>query len=500
MNNTADVILTGEGTNNYFGISVASAGDMNKDGYTDVAVGAYSFNNNTGRTYLYFGGFEMNSIADITINGEATGTYFGTSVSSAGDVNGDGSSDLIIGAPYFNANTGRSYVYLNTSPNVKPTILSVKDVLNDQGGYVNVRWVRSAYDLNINGLVTNYVIERSEVTESYGYNWVIVGTVPAIHNTIYNYESRTAFDSGSIGNALYNFKVTAFTGNPGEIWQSNIMSGYSVDNLAPLPPVNLAGVLVLNKVQLTWNANPENDLRQYIIYRDGIQKGTSKTLAFIDSTIKPDSTYKYRISAEDIHGNISQQSDSVVITYIVSTINIKVIQEGYYNSVNDNLNIKDTVRAYLHNNSTPYNVIDSAVSVIDSVSFTGAFRFYDASYGIYYIVIKHRNSIETWSKSGGEIFTSGTIMNFDFTNASSQAYGNNMIQVSITPLRYGTYSGDVNQDGVVDGTDGVLIDNDAALFNTGYLATDLNGDDVIDGSDAVIADNNAANFVSTVTP
>ena len=545
----ADVIMTGESTGFYFGYSVSTAGDFNGDGYSDLLVGSYEM----GRAYIFFGGISMNNTYDVSMTGEGGScvgysvssagdfngdgfsdviiscpyipvngkayiyfgggpglnnnpdiilsepTLFGQSVSTAGDLNGDGSVDLIVGASGYSGNTGRCYVYFTSSPDVHPDVLSVKDVPDDQGGFVKVKWTRSGYDIPVYGIVSTYLIERSSLAGMEDIIWIPVGTVPATRHPVYEFEARTPTDSGD-RNYNFSYKVTAISEDPQVFWGSNIVTGYSVDNLAPLPPVNLAGVLVLNKVQLTWNANPENDLRQYIIYRDGIQKGTSKTLAFIDSTIKPDSTYKYRISAEDIHGNISQQSDSVVITYIVSTINIKVIQEGYYNSVNDNLNIKDTVRAYLHNNSTPYNVIDSAFSVIDSVSFTGAFRFYDASYGTYYIAIKHRNSIETWSKSGGEIFTSGTIMNFDFTNASSQAYGNNMIQVSITPLRYGTYSGDVNQDGVVDGTDGVLIDNDAALFNTGYLATDLNGDDVIDGSDALIADNNAANYVSAVVP
>jgi len=62
------------------------------------------------------------------------------------------------------------------------------------------------------------------------------------------------------------------------------------------------------------------------------------------------------------------------------------------------------------------------------------------------------------------------------------------------------YSGDVDQDGIVDLTDMSLIFNDGLIFASGYLPTDLNGDSVVDVGDAVFADNNGFNFVSKITP
>jgi len=58
----------------------------------------------------------------------------------------------------------------------------------------------------------------------------------------------------------------------------------------------------------------------------------------------------------------------------------------------------------------------------------------------------------------------------------------------------------VNQDGIIDLSDGSLIDNDAFNFSSGYLPTDVNGDGIIDVSDAVYADNNGFNFVGKITP
>ena len=103
MNNIADVTLTGEAANNYFGCSVSTAGDVNGDGYSDVIVGANGYSSHTGRAYVYYGGALMNNIADVIITGEATNNYFGYSVSTAGDVNGDGYSDVIVGASGYNA-------------------------------------------------------------------------------------------------------------------------------------------------------------------------------------------------------------------------------------------------------------------------------------------------------------------------------------------------------------------------------------------------------------
>ena len=95
MNSVADIILTGAATNDQFGVSVSTAGDVNGDGYSDVIVGANGNDaggSNAGRAYIFFGGSSMNNVADIILTGAAVSDNFGTSVSSAGDVNGDGIS------------------------------------------------------------------------------------------------------------------------------------------------------------------------------------------------------------------------------------------------------------------------------------------------------------------------------------------------------------------------------------------------------------------------
>ncbi|MBK9331959.1 MAG: exo-alpha-sialidase [Ignavibacteria bacterium] len=175
---------------------------------------------------------------------------------------------------------------------------------------------------------------------------------------------------------------------------------------------------------------------------------------------------------------------------------LTIVNEGYYNLA-DNLNIRDTVRVYLRNTSPPYAVVDSAKSVIDSLNFTGSFLFANAPNGTYYLQVKSRNCIETWSKAGGETYTTGSTLVYNFTSASSQAYGNNL---KLLGSRHTIYSGDVNQDGIIDLSDLQDIDNNAFNFATGYIPSDLTGDYLVDLSDLTIADNNAFNFITRQAP
>ncbi len=177
--------------------------------------------------------------------------------------------------------------------------------------------------------------------------------------------------------------------------------------------------------------------------------------------------------------------------------NMTVLMEGMYNNLFNLMNRKDPVKVYLRNASSPYLAVDSASGNIDSVSFTNLFSFPNAGTGTYYIVVNHFNSIETWSKAGGEVLNIATVGNYNFTTAASQAFGSNM---KLKGSKYTMFSGDVNKDGIIDGTDLSAIDNDAHFFVTGYrIATDLNGDNVVDGFDFLIGDNNRR-YVTVITP
>ncbi len=123
----ADAQFTGESTANYAGLSVSTAGDVNGDGFDDVLVGASHANGARGMACLLLGSTSPTSRslaeADVDFKGEAVEDYAGTGVSTAGDVNGDGFDDVLVGAlrAVSGSNIGAAYIMLGSaSPTSRP--------------------------------------------------------------------------------------------------------------------------------------------------------------------------------------------------------------------------------------------------------------------------------------------------------------------------------------------------------------------------------------------
>ena len=174
------------------------------------------------------------------------------------------------------------------------------------------------------------------------------------------------------------------------------------------------------------------------------------------------------------------------------SLNITLGIEGLRNGA---IQVQDTVRIYLRNSSSPFNAVDSAKTHLNS-SGSSSVSFPNAIGGNYYIQIKHRNALESWS-SAAVGFVNGTVTNYDFTTSQSQTFGNNSVLKSGI---YCIYSGDINHDGYINLDDVIGINNDAAFFVNGYTVTDINGDNIIDLNDILIASNNSGNFVSLIRP
>ena len=502
MNNTADLTITGESATINYGYSVSGAGDLNGDGYSDMIAGAYFFGGSTGKTYIYLGSTSPDSIPDAIMNGETSSSNFGQSVSNAGDVNGDGYSDLVVGALLYSSGIGKAYFFYGSAISSKPIFLYVRDVPNDQGGVVNLKWARSGLDVIGNNTITDYNVEFSYPPSGGNFAWASSAVIPATKNSFYSINLNTPFDSSGSNTGTFFYRVTSRTSNPSVFWRSAILSGRSLDNIAPLMVSPFMASSAGMNVILNWGRSESEDLMNYIIYRSylsSIDPETEPVFATTtDSTYQDTSplsgVYYYYIVAQDIHNN---KSPVALAESPNMTLDLTLFIEGMYNP-SSNLQVSDTLLVELRYTATPFNAAETVETILTDNG-TAQAKFSSAPDGSYFIAVKHRNALDTWSSLPVSLSRSAPTT-YSFSSSASQAYGNNMIQVDTSPLRFALYSGDVNQDETVDATDVSMIDNDAQNFVSGYVVTDLTGDDFVDGTDFALADNNAANYVSVIRP
>ena len=114
-------------------------------------------------------------------------------------------------------------------------------------------------------------------------------------------------------------------------------------------------------------------------------------------------------------------------------------------------------------------------------------------------MLKHRNSLQTWS-SNTLACTVNTPL-YDFTTSSSQALNDQ--QYEVEPGVWAIYTGDLNHDDFIDGSDFPQYDGESAsggLFDGTYTTTDMNGDGFVDGNDFPVFDLNSSNGVSSSHP
>ncbi len=184
-------------------------------------------------------------------------------------------------------------------------------------------------------------------------------------------------------------------------------------------------------------------------------------------------------------------------------LNMKAFIQGYYDccgemvpaAVNQGCpwqvpNLTDRVQVYLRKAGAPYTIVATAIGNLYTNGNTNTIPISHTSLisGDYWIVVKNTlNAMETWSSTPVN-FKIGKTTSYDFTIASSQAFGKNMVQVQSGVWAF--YSGDVNHSGCIDDVDQQILNDDIASFAWGCISTDLNGDGNTDLLDSPIMQNN----------
>lgn len=211
----------------------------------------------------------------------------------------------------------------------------------------------------------------------------------------------------------------------------------------------------------------------------------------------------YNNDCDEYEFNFAVQGEGVNTSFM--QLNLKAFIEGYYSGA-------ETQTTTLLNQGiqTCPDICDSIeVQLRDPINFTTFYSnrclmYTDGSIpcrmpqtsGFFYVVLKHRSAIETWSANAIQLLP--PLTTYAFHIASTQAYGSNtpMLESGV----FGLYSGDINQDGVIDGLDYNDWESDNNSFGAGYLNTDLNGDGIVDGLDFLFWETNNNGFIGSVTP
>ncbi|MBN1677759.1 MAG: FG-GAP repeat protein [Candidatus Thermoplasmatota archaeon] len=213
---SASPAWTGESdnANAYYGV-VSSAGDINNDGYSDVIVGSYLYTNDTteeGRVFLYLGSASgLSTSYSWTAEGDEWRCMFGSTVSSAGDVNGDGADEIIIGSYDFeNGEPHEGCAYVYSGLYTPPPPTRFDLALVAGWNLVTVPLVNHGYMASTLGLAVGDVVAGwNPATQSYDRNFVVGISPPPLDFTINPSEGYWVYTGATRTLELYGETPTA---------------------------------------------------------------------------------------------------------------------------------------------------------------------------------------------------------------------------------------------------------------------------------------------------
>lgn len=222
--------------------------------------------------------------------------------------------------------------------------------------------------------------------------------------------------------------------------------------------------------------------------------------------VSPNTTTTYTVTGTVAGGCTNSSTRVITVSPCNTIVNLKAYIEGYYSGAGFMRPVllnqgvagatatqTDSISVELRSAIPPYPAVSSVQTMLNTDG-TATCSFTQT--GSYYLVLKHRNALQTWS--AGLINLNGGTFNYDFTDAPGKAYGAN--QSGLGGGYYGLYSGDINADENIDLTDLSEQEADINNFISGYYSTDLNGDGNVDILDSPVLETNINNFQFSVHP
>ncbi len=344
------------------------------------------------------------------------------------------------------------------------------------------------------GVLTNIPVTASitiPAGQTYGFVVVCDGTNSYTNGTtvgsIYSSNSDMAITEGHGGGGMAG--VFNFTFSP-RVWNGEVTytkAGTPITNYAWTPAGNMSNATI---------ANP-------------------KAAAAVTTT--------YQVTVTDANGCTATDAEMIIANICNTTLNLTCLIEGYWDGVGGLIGVLamqsepsaatacDSIDVELRDMNTPYGVMHSLRTLLHQDG--TATCVFPALSGSYYIAVKNRTSVQTWSAM--PVAFAGPTVSYNFTTAESQAYGAGSLPTAMKEVATGVwafYSGDIISDENVDLLDLGLMETDISDFAFGYeydvlninypgvIPTDINGDGNVDLLDSPILENNISNFIFSIHP